>query len=311
MVMKLSPWLALISVSLPLTSACLDGVESLDGDETLTIEGPKRAPIRVIQHNIEKKPEVLQVVLEEAAAIDAHGITLEEVCPPELAALRAKYGSKWTISSVSLGKRSANGCDLPDGTHDFTQIVAIWTGGTTGNVSKHEDLATPASVPGAMACVSFERGNVPVHLCAVHLISADFTDPATGIVYDGEKARVEETASIKRITGEWFSGAKNHFGIIGGDFNSGPGLPAMDNLYAPALGGTGSFVEYNRSGGSRAGTETAHSAADPVTGTPGSSRKIDYIFFSANRAPVDGPAVDVSPDASDHDMVTSLVSMKK
>jgi hypothetical protein len=293
------------------TAGCLDGIEGTgaEDDEDLLIEGKQTAPIRIVQHNIEKKQAVLEKAIHKANAIDAHAILLQEVCPQSVDWLVANYGSKWTIATVA-GKKARPGCELADGSPGHPQNVAIWRGGTNGRVRTYDALGGPAMAQGnELACVAFDRGKVPVHVCSAHLISGDWVDPATGVTYDGATVREQQAAGIKKIAAEWFDGAKNHFGIIGGDFNSRPDKPALDKLYDGALGGNGAFTEYNRSGGSRSGRDTA-TAVDEETGKS-SSRKIDYVFFSTNRAPLDGPEVDIIPDDSDHDMLVSTVHMKK
>jgi hypothetical protein len=297
-------------VVLNATAGCLDGVEGLeDGeDETLLIEGGRSAQIRIVQHNIEKKQPVLEIAIKKANAIDAHGITLQEVCPTQVEWLRANYGSQWTIASIP-GKKARPDCALPDGTPGHPHDVAIWRGGTGANVRTYDALGGPAMAQGnQLVCVSFDRAKVGVHLCSAHLISGDWVDPATGVTYEGAAVREQQAAGIKQIASEWFDGAKNHFGIIAGDFNSQPGQPPLDKIYDAKLGGTGAFTEYNRSGGSRNGRET--STAETETGDT-TSRKIDYVFFSTNRAPLDGPAVELTPDDSDHDMLVSTVQMAK
>lgn len=291
------------------TSACMVGE---DEDDDLVIAGARSAAVRIVQHNIEKKPAVLERALAKANEIDAHGLALQEVCPKEVAWLRATYGAVWTIGEVPGKKPAIVGCDLPDGTHDKPSSIVIWTGGTGGKVTPYPVLAAPANAPGSMVCVQFERAKVPVHLCSTHLISGDWKDNATGIVYDGATVREKQTTAIKQIArDEWFAGPRNHFGIIGGDFNGQPGQPPLDKLYDNALGGTGEFTEYNRSGASRNGEVTSEADGSNTESGEPFSRKIDYVFFSTNRAPIDGPAVNVIPTASDHHMLVSTVHMRK
>lgn len=290
---------------LPVLGACMVG-EGAD-DEVVSIEGKKAAEIRVVQHNIEKRMNVLERVVEHAQNIDAHVVGLQEVCPDQVAWLRTNYGGVWTIAALKGKKRAITGCDLPDGTHDYPHNVAIYTKGTDGKVFEHNELANPVAAPGNMVCIVFERANVPVHFCSVHLISGDWKDPTTQVTYDGAKVRLEQTTRIKQIANEWFAGAKNHFGIITGDFNGQPNSEPLDKLYDSQLRGTGAFTEYNRSGASRDGaiTSTADGDGQPF------SRKIDYVFFSTNRAPLDGARARVDETASDHNMVTSKVMMRK
>jgi endonuclease/exonuclease/phosphatase family metal-dependent hydrolase len=61
--------------------------------------------------------------------------------------------------------------------------------------------------------------------------------------------------------------------IVGGDFNTLPGDPAMARFYAPRAGGTGRYLELDEL---RDGTPTR--SGRPTYNTV--PRKIDYIFFS-------------------------------
>ena len=311
----LSPTLSrFICVPLVLTgalTACVVGDEE-GYDEDLSIEAKTSAPLRIVSHNIEKKMNVLQSTLSKAQAVDAHAIALQEVCPDQIQWLETTYGSKWTIGKVRGKKPAITGCDLPGGTHDYPHDVVIFRGGTGAQVKAYNSLGGPANAPGnELVCVEFDRAQVPVHLCSAHMIAGDWKDPATQITHDGATVREQQATGIKQIARTWFDGAKNHFGIIAGDFNSQPNSPVLDKFYDGALGGNGDFTEYNRTGGGRAGTETAHAdGSNTQTGEP-YSRKIDYIMFSTNRAPLDGPAVEITADDSDHDMLFSTVHMKK
>ncbi|MEJ7603129.1 MAG: endonuclease/exonuclease/phosphatase family protein [Kofleriaceae bacterium] len=293
-------------------SGCL-AVGDEDGDD-FDDEGlaNKNAAIRIIQHNIEKKDDVLDRTIQHAKNIDAHGIALQEVCPAQVARLRTMIPSSWSIG-VGPGKKPAiSGCDLPGGLHDNPANVVIWTGGKNGKVTDYPALGTPANAPGAMVCMEFERAKVPVHLCSAHLISADWVDPTTGTAHDGAAVRLEQTTKIKQIArDQWFGGSRNHFGIVAGDLNGQPSTPPLDKLYDGQLGGDGDFTEYNRKGGSREGENTAHADGSNTDDGQPYSRKIDYVLFSTNRAPVDGAGVNIVTDASDHDMVTSTVQMRK
>jgi hypothetical protein len=298
-------------VLLNATAGCVDGVEGIGDDEEdadLLIEGSRTATIRIVQHNIEKKQPVLEIAIKKANATDAHGITLQEVCPAQLDWLTANYGSRWTIASIK-GKKARPDCMLPDGSPGYPSDVVIWRGGTDARVRSYDALGGPANAQGnQLICLSFDRAKVPVHLCSAHLISGDWVDPVTGTTYEGATVREQQATGIKQIANEWFDGAKNHFGIIAGDFNSQPGQSPLDKLYDGQLGGTGAFTEYNRSGGSRTGQVTSTAVSETGDTT---ARKIDYVFYSTNRAPLDGPAVEITPDDSDHDMLVSTVQMKK
>ena len=282
----LAPWLS---------SACVVGDE-IEDPELEESEARTTATIRIVQHNIEKKMDVMLRALDEAAAIKADGVTLQEVCPDQVQWLIDSYSDVWTIVSVQSPKVPASGCEQPDGTRGRVHTVSIWRRGANGDGARFSQLSGVEGAPGDMACVKFRRGGVPVVLCAVHLnVGVDG--------YDGEALRLRSTTRIKNIVRDrWLSRGK--FVIIGGDFNSQPNSPPLDKMYAPALGGTGDFTEYNRTGAGRNGRATAHSSS-------GSDRKIDYVFHSTNRAPRDGDRDQIIRTASDHDMVTSTVKMRK
>ena len=295
-----------------LSTGCIVGDDGAEDEDELSLaKGDNTVAVRVVSHNIEKKQEVLETTVAHAMNINAHAIALQEVCPDQVAWLRTNLGGRWTISVNAGKKRAISGCDLPGGLHDYPASVAIWTGGTGGKVSAYPALSSPANSPGGAACVQFERAKVPVHLCSAHLISADWVDPTTQIAYDGKVLRLQQTTKLKQIARDnWFAGNKNHFGIIAGDLNTQPTTEAIDKLYDGALGGNGDFTEYNRNGTSRDGHVTAHADADNETGMA-FSRKIDYVFFSTNRAAINGPAVEIKTDASDHDMLTSTARMRR
>jgi hypothetical protein len=284
-----------------ITGEFTDESEPLD-DDAAALGGS--VPVRVVQHNIEKKMDALQNALKKATSSGAEAITLQEVCPDQLQWLQANYGTRWSIASVQGKKPAITGCDLPGGLHDTPTDVAIWLGGTGGKGKPFRDLGGPAAAPGQMVCLEFPHKKVDVHVCSVHLISADWTDSA-GTLHDGATIRERQTTGIKQETQGWIN--RGDFVIVGGDFNGKPSSPPLDKIYDNKLGGTGNFTEYNRTGAGRDGKDTAHADGD---GQP-FSRKIDYIFFSTNRAPLDGPAVDIEKDSSDHDMLTSTAQMKK
>jgi endonuclease/exonuclease/phosphatase (EEP) superfamily protein YafD len=288
----------LASLSLMFMASCVVGDDAQD-DEDLLIEAKPNAEIRVVTHNIWKQQSALQRALNKAEAIDAQVISLQELCPGQVQWLVDTYGSQWTIGAVKGRRPAVGGCELPDGTHEYPYKVVIYRG-RGGTVKVVEGtLGGPANAPGNdLVCVKFERAKVPVHACSVHLISADWVDPATQVAYDGAMVREQQATGLKRLAREWFDGNQNHFGILAGDFNSQPDKEPMNKLYAGPLGGNGDFTEYNRGGG-RDGGKTVD------------TRKIDYIFFSANRAPINGAAVDIIDTDSDHHMVVSTVQMRK
>lgn len=299
------PWLAILALG----GGCLVGDEGSEDDFDADLAGS--APVRIVQHNIEKKRVVLDRAIAAAQQDHALGITLEEVCPADVAYLQQTFGSRWTIATVPQKRVPSTGCDQPDGTHAIPYVVAIWTGGTDGKVTPYSALGAPAAAPGEMVCVQFDHKKVPTHLCAAHLISAKWTDPATGTTYAGDDVRDNQTRAVKQIASDWFAGTKNHFGIVAGDFNGQPDTPPLDHLYAPALGGGGDFTDYNRNGDGRDGTDTAHADGTNTDDGLPYAKQIDYVFFSVNRAPLAGAKPTITKDQSDHDMVEAVAQMRK
>ena len=288
-----------------ITGEFTDEPEGLD-DDAASLGGS--VPIRVVQHNVEKRLDVIQSTIQKAMSSGAEAITLQEVCPDQLAWLQANYGSRWTIAAVPGKKKAVWGCDLPGGDHDKPGDVVIVTSKEGRDAKLYYSLGAPAAAPGQMVCLQFKKAKVDVHVCSTHLISSDWKDPA-GVVHDGQEVRTNQTRAIKDEAARWVN--KGDFVIVAGDFNGQPQSAPLDRMYAPQLGGGGDFTEYNRKGAGRDGANTATSdGSDSPDGQP-FSRKIDYVFFSTNRAPIDGPDVDIVNDASDHNMVTSTAHMKK
>ncbi|MFT3700090.1 MAG: endonuclease/exonuclease/phosphatase family protein [Kofleriaceae bacterium] len=284
-------------VFVSLLSACIVGDGSDDTDELDIDPLAATAKFTVVQHNVEKK----LVPIQNALGVNsADAITLQEVCPTDVTMLRQKAQQKgWSIAVQSVPNRGTceNATD--------PSVVAIWTGGANAVVSTVAQLGTTAGKPGQAACLAFTFKKVPTHVCSVKLISTDQSDG------DGaaETIRETQTRDLKQLAQTWFGG-KDEFGVIAGDFNANTNQPSIDKLYAPQIGGNGDFTEYNRgAGNTRDGKPTAHGDGDVIGKY---DKKIDYVFFSTNRVPINpGPAVVITPDPSDHDMVVSSALMKK
>ena len=298
-----------IAMLLSLT-ACLTG-EFTDeptppDDDAAALGGA--VTVRVVQHNVEKRLDVIQSTLQKAMSSGAEAITLQEVCPDQLKWLTDNYGSRWTIAAVAGKKKAVVGCDLPGGDHDKPGDVVIVLGKDGTGAKAYPSLGAPAAAPGQMVCLQFQRAKVDIHVCSTHLISSDWKDDA-GVVHDGESVRTNQTRAIKDEVAGWVK--KGDFVIVAGDFNGKPSTAPLDRMYAPPLGGGGDFTEYNRKGAGRDGADTATADGSNTEDGQPFSRKIDYVFFSVNRAAIDGPDVDLVNDASDHNMLTSTAQMKK
>jgi endonuclease/exonuclease/phosphatase (EEP) superfamily protein YafD len=236
--------------------------------------------VTVVQHNVQSKWGPISLAVQHAKDIGAQGITLQEVCQSQLPALRS-ITTGWTVNWQVSGPK---GC----GTNNPIGTAAIWTGGS-GGVLEQPALTPDGARTPKLTCVRY--GSAPVrHICSVHLVARD----PTGV-------RDDQTADIRRLTGEWIS--RGHAVVVGGDFNATPAQPEMDAKYA--LDGYGRFNEANQLAlDARDGVWTVQSAT-------GYRRKIDDVFFSQNRTPATaaGGASAVST-ASDHRMLTAWASVR-
>lgn len=293
-----------IALLAPLAGCLVGDVE----DDGPTFDSLAKKSVTIVQHNVEKKQGPIDNAIQSAQQTGALGITLEEVCPDQLARLQQAHGSEWTIGYVQQKHTPSEGCDNAAGGHDIPFVVAIWTGGTTGTVQPFASLGAPAAAPGEMVCVSFTFAKLASHLCAAHLISAKWTDPATGTTYDGDDVRKHQIKHVADVNHAWVHAGD--VAIVAGDFNGQPDTAPLDQMYVPALGGTGDFTEYNRTSG-RDGTDTAHANGDNTDDGLPYAKKIDYVFFSRNHAPLAGAMPTFQKDTSDHDMVTSVAQIAK
>lgn len=277
-------------------ASCIVGQEGDYEDEETSgeVSGPT-ARFTIVQHNIEKKDGPLATALD--AGKNAEAITLQEVCPDQLASLIGTARARgWTLSSAIVPHAGCPGDVNPS-------VVAIWTGGPDGEVSKVDQLGSTAMVPGQAACVAFNFKKVRTHVCSVKLISTAKPDGAAEVI------RRTQTDALRKLARDNWFGGRNEFGVIAGDFNANVDQTSIDSLYAPQIGGHGDFTEYNRgNGNTRDGQPTAH-----ATGENGNyAKKIDYVFFSTNRASINnGPNVSITPTGSDHDMVISAAMMAR
>lgn len=229
------------------------------------------APVRVkiVQHNVEKKLSAVRTAIQQARAVDAEGLTLQEVCKNDVPTIQAETPG-WT---VNWRRSRADGC----GTDNAVGTMAIWTGGANG-VQEQRALTKDDNRTPKLTCIRY--GSSPVrHLCSAHLVSKD----------KGRGLRARQTADIKRITGGWIG--KGDAVVVGGDFNAVPTAPEMHSMYA--LNGNGRFVEADQTATKRAGDWTGK-------GSDGGKRKIDYVFFSTNRSNA-GDMKGAEPFTSDSD----------
>jgi len=245
----------------------------------------------VVDHNIERRPAALAAALRRAARVDARMITLQEVCWWQVRDLRTKHPD-WSIAyqadnrSGRCQERTALGTlsernDLGN--------VAIRTGGTRTRTVVHV-FKSQVSRRGnrGVACLQW-RVRVTIDLCSTHLLHVGKIKAQQPVLL--RQARQLSTFT-RRLT------ARGHLVVLGGDFNAAPGSRPLDYFYT--VNGEGRFVEATSC--QRGILRCRRSQGITLDG---GERKIDYVFFSANRTPPGAPhGLEITRTVSDHHMLT-------
>lgn len=286
---------------------------------------PSAVQIRVVSHNIEKdlpSPSALDQAVQKASDSDADFIALQEVCPSQYEGLKAQVQRQnWTIDYVEQSNPTRNGCNGA-----IPRVVIVWRGGSKGETKAFTNLTGIPGAPGnGMVCVKVNKHDVMVHACSVHLASTDWKSPES-VLHQGSDLRMAAITTIKQKAREWIQ--QGDFVVIAGDFNANPSRLEMSKMYDPRIPGAqrgleGDFTEYNRdSPNTREGKWTANPPPQPADPQDPNydpnnppmkdppPKKIDYIFFSTNRAPLYADSFQ-QPQAtgSDHRMITSTAQM--
>jgi len=263
-------------------------------------------PITVVQHNVEKKATALRAALKQAHRSGAHAITLQEVCQRHLPAIRKyakKIGRRWTVNPTTSRE---NGC----GTEDDLMTVAVRTKG--GATTFSHPLAPDQFPDGShrrdqhLTCV---RWGAPVRtVCSVHIALG-------GAVVAGNprlKAGRTQIKQIKQITAGFI--AQGQLVVVGGDFNAVPKDPVLNRMYAKGKDkkgrtANGRFLEAHQlktRSVRRAGPWTAKNENN-------STRKIDFVFFSANKTPwpQNGARSKPMKTPSDHRLLLTRAAVRR
>lgn len=210
--------------------------------------------IRVITHNLAKKPGALTAVINKKnATAGPEVILLQEVC-----------GSMRSRVSEALGKEAAWHVRRVNHCADGSNIgeIAVWTGAdvidmTTPDFTRHPDQ--PSDQTYGAACVVFRYAGKKNKACSTHLAAGD----TKGSV------RAASTAQLRTLADGWMADGTRV--IVGGDFNAEPQSAEMDAMYGVGTGAAGRFREI-------------HQMAKGVTVRSGKptlwQRKIDYVFGS-------------------------------
>ncbi len=268
-VLALALWACALVLTIPLLASMPAAAETSAGRRDAA-PAATQAPVRVrvVNHNIEKRPVALRRALKSAARTGAQVILLQEVCWWQAADVRRQHPG-WTIAYIA--ERNRDRCrnrGYPGDTLGLRKQVgnlAIWTGGPSGSTSAIAfDNQRIRNDNAGLACVAWV--DVVRHrACSAHLIA-----PQNG---SDVRTRTRQARDTARIAAPWIR--QDDLVILGGDFNAQPRRRTMRFLYA--RGGKGEFREaggLRSRGGScacRRGTIDKRKA------------KIDYVFFSANR----------------------------
>jgi endonuclease/exonuclease/phosphatase (EEP) superfamily protein YafD len=246
------------------------GASAVAAVAAVAVPAPASVRLRVVNHNIEKRPAALARALRVARRSRAQVVTLQEVCSWQVAQLRRRH-PRWTVAfkpeRISGRCRSVTpGLPALTGSGRMVGNVAVWTGGARGAVATH--TFRPQRVVDdrvGLACVSW-RTSVRLRACSVHLISPSAPEDV-GL-------RTAQARDVRRITDPWIR--RDQVVVLGGDFNARPGRRTMRQLYD---GAAGRFREATGRGrGGRGGRGCCAASTYDGAGV-----KIDYIFYSANR----------------------------
>ncbi|WP_392543073.1 endonuclease/exonuclease/phosphatase family protein [Oryzobacter telluris] len=245
--------------------------------------------VRVITHNLEKKPEALEKVIALAAATTAPEVVLlQEVCADMLPRIRQ-------LGFTTFHARRSTKCA---GADPRLGEATVWTGSGASEFGPVELLKKDDQSYG-MACLDLRHAGSRIRACSTHLI-AGRTKQAP--------FRERLTARIRTTTAGWISPQRTV--IVGGDFNTNPTFRAMDALYGVGPSANGRFREIAQTAGSghtrRDGAWTSGSA----TGAAGDTRrKIDYVFVSKVGSRPAGGSERTMSSPSNHRILYGLVPL--
>lgn len=253
-----------------------------------TAEGAP-AKIRVISHNIAKKPEALGKVIQLANSSDSPGdevVFLQEVCQSMLPRIRQDLGrTQFHIRRTNQGDCSDNVIG--------EAVVFTGKGGAVEGDSVDFNLPGQDQTYG-MACLNFTYASRSTRACSTHLPS--------GKGADRDALRLGATRFIREKATHW---DKQNPVLVGGDFNSTPDARAMNQMYGVGDRHQGNFLELNQTAGSgntaRAGLFTIGKKSK------GTDRKVDYVFSWKPKTARSGGSVHIRFTPSNHRMLFGSV----
>lgn len=245
--------------------------------------------IRVITHNIAKKPTALTKVIEVSKSDRMPGaevILLQEVCNSMLERIEDKLGP------VAFHVRRTNQGDCSD---NIIGEAVVYTkkGASVTRDSVDFDLVGQDQTYG-MACLNFTHNTRTTRACSTHLPAGKGTDrdalrlAATGVIRDKARAWSFQNPVI-----------------VGGDFNSVPTARAMNRMYGVGPNNQGDFREISQTAG---GGNTARAGLFTIgRQSEGTDRKVDYVFAWEAKTRPSGGWVDTRFTPSNHRMLFGAI----
>lgn len=289
-------------------AACSGDADDADdaGEELVADQGELgTGAFKVIQHNIwgghnRGSTESLDYVTDQARSWNPDVVTMQEVCESQVATFKMRF-PKWDVRfspMITVDERCGNGAI-------GIVLASRW------NMSDAEvtDLGISMGKQFTMLCADLAKPGVRSHgvrACSTHLRAYDDAE--------AEPTRTKQTATIRATLEKRI---KQQAVIVAGDFNTGPHREPMDNMYVQKLdgtmGGKGLFREADQTdkkffgrdpmAPERKCADASCRSGEDTHANPGEAKggsKLDYIFFSSNRAKGRVSGTVMGTGASDH-----------
>ncbi len=238
--------------------------------------------LTIVNFNASAAPGAFTQAITTAKNQGAYGITLQEVCRKWINDLDA--AEDWTIA-FHARRTGVQACPGDTPAQKAIGEAAIYTR-PDATVALPVSLMVDGPDPTQsgqdyqLTCVKFE-GAIVHRVCTTHLTVYSTLVPPNVNPNDIRDYRAKQIQAVANYGGNRIVDDENV--AITGDLNSQPSETMMNPLYASGYGSgsTGQFQEIdkclcrgNPAAGNRA---TENNSADPP-------RKLDYIFWSRNRA---------------------------
>ncbi len=244
------------------------------------------ATIRVITHNIAKKPTALTKVIEVAKSDRMPGpevVFLQEVCQSMLPRIKDKLGP------YAFHIRRTNQGDCSDGVIGEA-VVYTKKDAFAEDSSVDFGLASNDGQTYGMACLNISLAGRATRACSTHLPSAKGADR--------DALRLQATRVIRDKARAWNT---KELILVGGDFNSVPTAASMNPMYGVGSGSQGDFREISQTAGSGSTARAGRFTIGKVS--QNTDRKVDYVFAWKAATRASGGWADTRFTPSNHRML--------